>query len=146
METLPVNVFETTRVSERDTLRAVSTFGQRLRAARDARGYSQEQLGAEVGVTKATVSKWELDRGEPSLAALRGLRATLGLDLNSAICGEATATTLPSNVMGVRDSAALDPYDVATARDSIEVGVLMRLRVLKPRKRAAILELLKPGD
>lgn len=144
---MPVNYMETTTEADTDTLRAVKTFGQRLRSAREARGYSQEQLGAEVGVTKATVSKWELDKGVPSLAGLRGLRATLGFSLDYAICGDASPATLAANVYRVMDQGpSTDEYEVNRARDSVELGLLIRFRALKPRARAGLLELLKPGE
>lgn len=35
-------------------------FREQLMRLRKSRGWSQEELGARVGVTRQTVSKWEL--------------------------------------------------------------------------------------
>lgn len=42
-------------------------FGERLKALRLAKGISQEELGKRLGVTKQTVSNWELENVTPSL-------------------------------------------------------------------------------
>lgn len=142
-----VNVSETTTEAHTDTLRAVNTFGQRLRTAREAHGYSQEQVGDAVGVTKATISKWELGKGEPSLAGLAALRSLLNTSLDELVCGVATAAGLVANINRVMDAdpEATRGYDIGRAKDSREVSVLVRFRALTARKRDAILELLKPG-
>lgn len=36
------------------------TFAEKLMTLRKARGLSQSELGAEIGVSRQTVSKWEL--------------------------------------------------------------------------------------
>lgn len=42
--------------------KAHETLGARIRRMRDARGWSQQQLADKVGVSKASISHWELDR------------------------------------------------------------------------------------
>jgi transcriptional regulator with XRE-family HTH domain len=37
----------------------METMGDRIRQLREARGLTQQQLGALVGVTKSAVSQWE---------------------------------------------------------------------------------------
>lgn len=39
----------------------METMGNRIRQLREARKLTQEQLGAEVGVSKSAVSQWEDD-------------------------------------------------------------------------------------
>lgn len=41
------------------------TVGANLRAARDARGLTQRQVGDAVGATGPDVSRWEVGRVEP---------------------------------------------------------------------------------
>lgn len=57
------------------------TFGQRLRAARVAKSYTQEQLGQIVGVTDAAVRMWESDRREPDIERIRLLADALGISV-----------------------------------------------------------------
>lgn len=145
-DTSLVNVCETTTGTHPDTLRAVNTFGQRLRTAREAHGYSQEQVGDAVGVTKATISKWELGKGEPSLFALTALRTLLHTSLDELVCGVATPATLVGNIHRVMDTdpEATRAYDIGRAKDSSELGVLIRFRAMSPRRRSALLEIMKP--
>lgn len=42
-------------------------FGERLRILRLAKGISQEELGKRFGVTKQTVSNWEIENVTPAL-------------------------------------------------------------------------------
>ncbi|HZC99235.1 MAG TPA: helix-turn-helix domain-containing protein [Actinomycetes bacterium] len=54
-------------------------LGQCIRAARQAAGLTQAQVGARVGVGQHTVSQWETSRILPMLPMLRRLVAELGV-------------------------------------------------------------------
>jgi len=43
----------------------LTTVGHNLRAAREARGMTQKQVGDELGVTNRDVSRWENGKVEP---------------------------------------------------------------------------------
>lgn len=45
-------------------------FKQRIRKARIEMGYSQEQLARELGVSFATINRWENGKSEPRQIAL----------------------------------------------------------------------------
>lgn len=45
-------------------------FAEQLMALRKQRGWSQEELGSRVGVTRQTVSKWEMGQSTPELEKL----------------------------------------------------------------------------
>lgn len=47
------------------------TQGQRLRAFRDSKGWTQLKMGLEMGVTANTVARWERDEVRMSGAAER---------------------------------------------------------------------------
>lgn len=49
------------------------SFSDRLRVARNALGYTGEYLGAQIGVSKATISHWEKGVHEPDIEQIRGL-------------------------------------------------------------------------
>lgn len=49
------------------------TFAENLMELRRQRGLSQEQLGAEIGVSRQTISKWELGSTTPELEKLMEL-------------------------------------------------------------------------
>ncbi len=54
-------------------------FGQVLRSAREARGWTQAQVAGRLGVRQGTVSKWEGSRDRPSPAVARALCGLLGI-------------------------------------------------------------------
>ena len=55
-------------------------IGKLIRSLRLERGLTQEGLGARLGVTDKTVSKWERGRGIPDISLLRGLSAIFEID------------------------------------------------------------------
>jgi transcriptional regulator with XRE-family HTH domain len=57
----------------------VSEFEETVRAARQARGWTQRELSQRVGVSQRTVSAWELGTSEPDEDGKRRLATVLGL-------------------------------------------------------------------
>jgi transcriptional regulator with XRE-family HTH domain len=101
----------------------MKTFGSRLRAARTARGFTQEHVALEIGVSNGTVSQWERDGSEPNFSNLTALRDLLGVTLDELISGDA-----------VRSGDSITP----TGK---ELVLLQRLRKMPAKKRAAVLAL-----
>lgn len=56
----------------------MNKFGERLRNLRKGRQWSQERLGFELAVGKATVSKWENGITEPGLGQLLAIKHLFG--------------------------------------------------------------------
>lgn len=54
-------------------------FARNIRALRKNRGLSQEGLAAELGVTFATVSRWERGKGQTSLESLAMIAKYFGV-------------------------------------------------------------------
>ena len=46
------------------------TFGEKLKAIRKEKGYSQEEMAGLLDVSRQAVSKWESDRGIPEIDKL----------------------------------------------------------------------------
>ncbi len=61
------------------------TFAQKLTALRKSRGWSQEELGEKLGVTRQTISKWELGSTTPEMEKLSGLCELFGVSANELI-------------------------------------------------------------
>jgi transcriptional regulator with XRE-family HTH domain len=59
----------------------MNTIGQRLRATRIARGFSQKAVAESAGVTNAAVSKWESNGGE-AMSAVVALHISRFLNVN----------------------------------------------------------------
>lgn len=120
-----------------------STFGTRLKEFRDARGWSQERVGFELEVSKATVSKWETDRAQPRLEHLvkiRRLFAPDGLTLDYLIDGTRGASKYPGRQRRYVNEAATEVPRTVRSRE--EMALLTRFRASSPSRRRSLLELL----
>lgn len=125
------------------------SFGDRLRRARTAAELTQDQLGFAVGLSKQAVAAWEGGRTYPSFEAWPKLRATLGVSLDDLICGDRDAAATARAGLNLAEGLPPDylaaPTDLARARDARELALLLRYRTLDDKRKAAWLELLKPG-
>lgn len=65
-------------------------FSKNLSRERKARGLSQEELAARLGVSRQAVSKWETGEAAPDLSKLLALRDALDLPLDT-LCGRETS-------------------------------------------------------
>jgi putative molybdopterin biosynthesis protein len=74
----------------------------RLRAARQARGYSQQQLAGMAGVSRQAVSAVEAGHSDPSLRVALALASTLGVTVE-----ELFGPRMPAPVVGARAVAPL---------------------------------------
>lgn len=118
-------------------------FADRLREARVATGMTQEQLGFELGITKSSVSAWENGRETPSFRMLPELRRVLGRTLDELVCGIVPGDgkqLAEGNPPYARDNSA------PMARNEKERALLLRYRNLPAKRRAALLDLLKPSE
>lgn len=119
-----------------------NVFGTRLRDFREARGWSQERVGFELEVSKATVSKWETGRAEPgltTLAKIRQLYAPDGLTLDYLIDGVTPTKASGRAHRYVKDAA---PESPRMAQSQEEVALLTRFRASSSSRRRGLLELL----
>jgi len=66
----------------------VATFGDRIAAAREARGLTQAQVAAQLGVRARTLRSWEDDQAEPRANRLQMLAGVLGVSLRWLMTGE----------------------------------------------------------
>jgi transcriptional regulator with XRE-family HTH domain len=57
-----------------------STFGQRLRHARQRKGFTQEGLARSVDMTLRTVQRWEADETAPGGVELLAMAVVLDVD------------------------------------------------------------------
>lgn len=140
MEIQYVNHCETTACDEVAKLLSMKTFGGRLRALREARNWSQEKLGFDLGVTKATISKWESDQVRPRLDMLLRIKTlfadeAISLDFLSGLqAGHKPATN------GI--PLAAQDTDPRLAQSQTELMLLMRFRSLSRPHQQALIRLL----
>ena len=59
---------------------------------RKEKGFTQKQLADKIGVSNATVSKWETAKGFPDISLLEPLAEALGLSVFEILAGERLET------------------------------------------------------
>ena len=60
-------------------------FAEHLMTLRKQRGWSQEELGGQIGVTRQTVSKWEIGQSTPELEKLIELAKLFGMSIDQLV-------------------------------------------------------------
>lgn len=63
-------------------------FAENLMTLRKRRGWSQEELGNQIGVTRQTVSKWEMGQSTPELEKLVELSRLFGMSIDQLVGAE----------------------------------------------------------
>lgn len=69
------------------------TLGQRIQELRKGMGFSQEELGERMGVSRQAISKWEGDQTIPELDKLIALSKLFGLPIGQLLGVEQSAPT-----------------------------------------------------
>jgi transcriptional regulator with XRE-family HTH domain len=114
----------------------MDTTGARVRYLREARGWTQERLAQEAGVSKSFISEVEHDRRNPSAEKLLEIANVLGASLDFIMKGEGrteegppTPVTIPRELAEAAEDehwpyrhvvAVLDAWQSLVARRSIE--------------------------
>ena len=77
------------------------TIGTRIQQLRLSFGLSQEEFGEKLGVSRQTVSKWELDQAFPELAKIVQISRLFSVTTDSLLIDGITSFDLPcENVIG----------------------------------------------
>lgn len=72
---------------------SVATFGDRLEAAREAKGLTAAGLAEKLGVKEKTVLKWENDGDAPRANRIQMLAGLLNVSIVWLISGESNGTS-----------------------------------------------------
>lgn len=72
---------------------AVATLGDRLQAARRAKGLTVESLATKLGLAANTIESWENDSEEPSANRFQSLSGLLSVSIVWLITGESDGTS-----------------------------------------------------
>lgn len=71
------------------------TFAEKLTELRKQKGWSQEELGDKLDVTRQTVSKWELGSTTPEMEKIAAMSELFGITTDELIKGAAPERTAP---------------------------------------------------
>lgn len=92
-----------------------ATLGDRIAAAREAAGLSQQDLAARLGVRKRSLLEWENDRAEPRANRLSTMSGILGVSIVWLMTGQGEGLTTP--VEGAPPNAAHIRAELAQLRE-----------------------------
>lgn len=113
-----------------DQLRSdcTATIGTRLRDLRRRRGYTLEEVGKSLGVTRACVCQWECGRSYPQHKFMPQLARTLGTSVSYLISGEREGAAVDDHAAAVirrarREIAEALRFDISRVR--IEIDTLV---------------------
>ena len=77
-------------------------FGKNINRLRKKQGYSQEELGEKIGVTRQTISKWELEQTSPSLNDLNKIAEFFSVKIDDLISEESEEKN--SNIITIKNN------------------------------------------
>ncbi|MBR1482292.1 MAG: LexA family transcriptional regulator [Ruminococcus sp.] len=111
------------------------TFGNRLKQARENKGYNQKQFAERLGVTPTRLNYWEKDKREPDVAIIKQIAQLLDISSdwligNSVISSEVELTAIEKQ--HINKYRSLDLYgrktvdsvlDIELERCSLVVGM-----------------------
>ena len=85
------------------------TIGERLTELRKSRGLSQEELAAQLTLTRQTISKWELGQSSPDIEYVIALCDLFGVSADYLLKGEASEKQAAPEQEVHSQSAGLPP-------------------------------------
>ena len=114
-----------------------ATFGDRVAAARDAVGLSQNELAKRLGVKERTIVAWEDDTAEPRANKLQMLSGVLNVSMRWLLTGSGDGLEAPTEASEISPDISSLLAEMRELRgQSIALGE--RLGRLEKRLRAAM--------
>ena len=121
-------------------------FNDRLADLRRRKGLSQEQLGYELGVSRQTVSKWELGQSYPDFQKLVLLSDYYGMSLDELVKGVDVGDVRALNESEKQISSIYSDVEGVFGRRLRRPGVLRRDRGLRGDQRRPLREVEASGS
>ena len=114
-----------------------ATFGDRVAAARDAVGLSQNELAKRLGVKERTIVAWEDDTAEPRANKLQMLSGVLNVSMRWLLTGSGDGLEAPTEASEISPDISSLLAEMRELRgQSIALGE--RLGRLEKRLRAGM--------
>lgn len=108
---------------------ALSTLGERIKAVRQAWGWSQEEMAEALRVDQASISFWERDKIRPSGSAMVALAALFRTSVDSLEQGEGFVVPDPPSRPPLSRTADWDiPRSVCLPSGTTETVVVVDLK------------------
>jgi transcriptional regulator with XRE-family HTH domain len=125
------------------------TLGEKLRAARNTAGLTQQDLAEKLLVSRQAITKWENDSGIPDIDNLKALAALFDVSVDYLVAGDD-----PVSGKVMREAVDLSAFKPKRRRKLLAVQarypkatqITELLRTVKRRPLAWIIELVMPVD
>lgn len=135
-------------MSKSNKMTLIVSTGERVAAYRKDKRLSQQELADLLGVSRGYVGNIESGRNEPSSSFLMLLASKLNISADWILTGE--GEMLKGKANAIKPSAALDSERLTLAIETVEEGLEVTHRVMKPDKKAelimAVYDLFKNQD
>ncbi len=116
-----------------------ATFGDRLAAARDSAGMTQEALAKRLGVKASTLRNWEDDMAEPRANRLSMMAGILNVSIMWLLNGEGEGLDDPDMVPDIAPDLNNLLIEIRDLRVGLK-GTTDRLAILEKRLKQALQE------
>lgn len=104
------------------------TIGNRIQKFRKAKGLTQEELAAKLGLSSQAVSKWENDASCPDISLLPQLCKLLGVTVDELLSGKTeTVRVMPAEKRKPFEELVMRVYVNSADGDKIKVNLPMTL-------------------
>lgn len=110
-----------------------ATFGDRLCAAREGAGLTQNMLASKMGVRVKTIQAWESDSVEPRANKLQMVSALLNVSMVWLMSGLGTGIEPPGDAINSSDSENLEMLQELKNIRSVCEGLLTQLVTLEKK-------------
>lgn len=97
------------------------TFGQKLKKLRIEKGFTQDELAEKLYVTRTAISKWETDRGYPSIESLKSIAVFFSVTVDELLASDELLT------IAAEDNKQKEKQFRALAYSLLDVGSLLLL-------------------
>ncbi|MEL6645782.1 MAG: helix-turn-helix transcriptional regulator [Pseudomonadota bacterium] len=116
-----------------------ATFGDRVAAAREALGLSDEDLARKLGVKVKTIRAWEQDVAEPRANKLQMLAGVLNVSFRWLLTGEGVGVGAPVTEPALTPEVSTILTEIRTVQGQMAAAT-NRLAVLEKQLQTALRE------
>lgn len=119
---------------------SLEMIGSNIKTLREKHGISQADLARQLGLSRQSVSKWEMSQTTPSVEMLLALSELFGVSINEIIEGK-------SIISSINEVTAVEKNVVKITLDSFdELDISKLLKIISPDAYSFIEELISERD